>query len=376
MLHLLLNLDRSQYEPVLFCHADHGLARLRSGAEKHDIPVRIVPRLQGRPAVSLTAARIREVVDAITGAPALLRVLRSERPDIFHAHLNWPLACRWGLLTAAAAHVPAITATVHLFPPLPNTSVSRPQYRVLSRVVRRFMTVSAGMARRLETELSVPRHRIRVVRNAVPVPAPVEPSVEAATRVAIAGPGNPDSPIVLTVARLTPQKGLVYLLDAAAAIPEAIFAIAGDGPNRDALQKQAGSLGIARRVRFLGNREDVPALLAACNIFVLPSLWEGLPLAVLEAMAAGKPIISTRIEGIAEVLGEGECGILVPPGNSTALAEVIANVLRDASLANRLASAARARAAIDFSPQRMAAQVGAVYEEMLEEPRARRQLAS
>ena len=115
-------------------------------------------------------------------------------------------------------------------------------------------------------------------------------------------PVTRDRPIVLTVARLDPQKGHRYLLAAATEVPEAVFALVGEGGERAALENQARTLGVAERVRFLGHRDDVPELLAACDLFVLPSLYEGLPLSVLEAMAAAKPVVATAIDGTTEAV--------------------------------------------------------------------------
>ena len=172
-------------------------------------------------------------------------------------------------------------------------------------------------------------------------------------------------PVVLTVARLDEQKGHRYLLEAAAQIPEAQFVLAGDGPLRTSLEAQARSLGVEERVKFLGYRSDIADLLADCDVFVLPSLYEGLPLSILEAMSAGKPVIATHIGGTDEAVIAGETGLLVPPANPTALAAAIRSVLTDRPLAQRLASAGRARVEQEFSATKMVQQVMDVYDELL-----------
>ncbi len=115
---------------------------------------------------------------------------------------------------------------------------------------------------------------------------------------------HPDGLLVLSVGRLTEQKGHIYLLEAIPGIieqfPSTVFAIAGDGPLRAELEARAERLGISKSVHFLGMRSDVPALLQMAHIFALPSLWEGLPIALLEAMAAGLPVVATRVEGVEE----------------------------------------------------------------------------
>src|SRR5262249_44896941 len=144
--------------------------------------------------------------------------------------------------------------------------------------------------------------------------------------------GSTDRPIVLTAARLAEQKGLCYLLKAAALLPQAMFVLAGEGPERAVLEAQAAELGLNKRVLFLGHRHDVPDLLACCDLFVLPSLFEGLPLSILEAMAAKKPVIASAVGGNNEVIVHGETGLLVRPADPAALASAIQAILSDPDL--------------------------------------------
>jgi glycosyltransferase involved in cell wall biosynthesis len=174
---------------------------------------------------------------------------------------------------------------------------------------------------------------------------------------------------VLTAARLDSQKGHEYLLRAAAGVPEATFILAGDGPLRPRLEELARSLGLAERVLFLGHRDDVPALLASCDLFVLPSLYEGLPLSLLEAMASGRPAIATDVPGSNEVVHHAESGLLVPRADPLALADAIRRLLADPAAAERLARAGRARVDRDFSVERMVRGVEAVYDQLLASPR-------
>jgi glycosyltransferase involved in cell wall biosynthesis len=131
------------------------------------------------------------------------------------------------------------------------------------------------------------------------------------------------------------------------------------------LEALAARLGIADRVRFLGTRDDIPDLLAACDVFALPSLYEGSSLAVLEAMAARRAVIASAIGGTDELIEDGRDGLLVPPGDPEALAAALARLLNDAELRARLAANARERVEREFSRERMAARVGAAYEELL-----------
>lgn len=149
-----------------------------------------------------------------------------------------------------------------------------------------------------------------------------------------------DSPLVITIGRLEEQKGISYLLQAAVEIlkkhPDCHFLIVGEGPDRASLEQQARKLGISLAVHFTGGRPDVPGLLKSACTFVLPSLWEGMPNALLEAMAAGLPVIATSVEGSREVVQSGINGVLVEPARSDALSQAILMVLNDSTTAAAL----------------------------------------
>ncbi|HEY4717840.1 MAG TPA: glycosyltransferase family 4 protein, partial [Anaerolineales bacterium] len=163
--------------------------------------------------------------------------------------------------------------------------------------------------------------------------------------------------LLLTVGRLTVQKGHTVLLDVIAQIasryPRALFAFAGDGPQRSHLVAQAARLGISDRVLFLGVRTDVANLLQAADIFVQPSLSEGLSIALLEALFAGLPVVATRAGGVVDVVENGESALLVPTGDVQALATALGQVLDDASLRKRLAHTGQARAQANYSIEKM-----------------------
>jgi len=139
--------------------------------------------------------------------------------------------------------------------------------------------------------------------------------------------------IVGTVGRLHEQKGQTYLLQAAArvraAVPMTRFRVIGDGPLRGSLEAEARALGVDEIVEFLGSRNDVPTQLQQFDLFVLPSLWEGLPYVLLEAMAAGLPVVTTEFDGVREIIGGSAEGLVVPPRDPEALADAIIELLRD-----------------------------------------------
>ncbi|MEK6259793.1 MAG: glycosyltransferase [Planctomycetota bacterium] len=153
------------------------------------------------------------------------------------------------------------------------------------------------------------------------------------------------SPIVITVGRLEEQKGIDLLLTAASLVlhdhRDCHFLIVGDGCDRAALESQAKQLGITNSVHFIGQRADVPSLIAASTAFVLPSRWEGMSNALLEAMAAGLPVVATAVEGSTELVRSGETGVLVPVGTSEGLATAIRSILEDSDHAREMAAAAQ-----------------------------------
>jgi glycosyltransferase involved in cell wall biosynthesis len=351
MFMLLESLDRAAWEPTLLLDDAPGVEPLAERAATLGVPVQRVAPLP----LGLVGAR---------RVPALVRLLRRERPAVFHAHMSSPVACKWALAAAVLARVPAVLGTVQVgeYEP-PNRSAYR-QLRALAGRVGRYLAVSRAIADELVERLGWPTAKIEVSYNAVDV-----------ERTVVAAPpglreqlgGSATRPLVLTPARLDAQKGHRVLLEAAAEVPDACFLLAGDGPEREGLEALARELGLEGRVRFLGRREDVPQLLAAADVFALPSLYEGSSLAVLEAMAAGIPVVSSAIGGTDELIEDGRSGLLVPPGEAEALAAALRRLLGDPELGRQLAARARERVEEDLTRERMAARVTGVYRELLGE---------
>jgi glycosyltransferase involved in cell wall biosynthesis len=292
--------------------------------------------------------------------PSLIRLLRAERPSIFHAHLSWPLAAKYGLAAALAARAPAVIATVQLVPDFRLGHSSRLQLRALSLGIDRYVAVSRDIATRLAEDFGWPRQKIEVIYNAADLSRfPRQPV--AAANAPIAG----RAPVIFTGARLDPQKGHRVLLEALAALPGVVLALAGEGPERATLEARAVSLGIQDRVRFLGFRDDVPELLSACDVVALPSLYEGSSLSVLEAMAAERAIVSSDIAGTNELIEHGRSGLLVASGDATALAAALRRLLADDRLRASLGRCARERVEHAFTASAMAGAVERVYEQVL-----------
>jgi glycosyltransferase involved in cell wall biosynthesis len=345
---LLSGFDKTRWRPILVHHEAPGIERLLNEVRQLGISCRGVPAITGHNRL----ATLRRLVGE----------LRAAEPAIFHAHLNWPLGCRYGVASAKISGVPAIVVTSHLYSPIAGTRFGWLKNRIQAAMIDRYIAVSRAEKERLCRDLGIPDVKVRVVHNGIRL-AQFKKSANAALRDKLTE--GRDLPLVCTPARLHPQKGHKYLLQAATLVLDAIFVLAGDGPERSNLEELCLNLGLKGRVRFLSHQEDIPQLLATCDLFVLPSLYEGLPLSVLEAMASGKPVVATRVGGTDEVVVHGSTGMLVPPMNVTALAVSIGAMLTDRTMAARFGEAGRKRVAQMFSAEAMVRGVSEVYDELL-----------
>jgi len=198
---------------------------------------------------------------------------------------------------------------------------------------------------------NVPRSAIHVIRNGTPLERFDRPALAARRTEIRSALGVGDAPLVLVLAALRDGKGHDVLIDALPIlhqrIPRARLLLAGSGSCEQQLRRQAAPYGTA--VLFLGARTDVPELLAGADLVVLPSFSEALPTALIEAAAAGRPVVATRVGGTPEVVHHGRTGLLVPPGDAHALAEAMSDVLSAPDWARRLGHAARRMAQERFS---------------------------
>lgn len=221
-------------------------------------------------------------------------------------------------------------------------------YRFAHRVVANSRAAADAVARD-----SVPQARIRVVPNGIDIGAYARATRRTPRRV------------ITTVANLRPIKGHDALLQAAVAVlsarPDAVFQLAGEGPLRPALEARARSLGIERQIRFLGQCGDVAGVLRDSDVFVLPSLMEAFPNALMEAMAAGLPVVATEVGGIPELIEHDRNGLLVPPGRPDALAGALLALIDDPARADRLAAAARTTVEQRYSFDQMVREFESLY---------------
>jgi glycosyltransferase involved in cell wall biosynthesis len=224
----------------------------------------------------------------------------------------------------------------------------------------RMVAVSHRLAADLRRDLRVAASRVSVLPNGVRAERAHPGTVRDELGL---GPGDR---LLVSVGNLYPVKGHRHLIDALGLLRERNhephLAIAGRGDLADALTARAHHLGLADRVHLLGLRSDIPALLAAADAFVLPSLSEGLPLALLEAMFAGCPIVASEVGEVGAALGDGEAGLLVPAGDSAALANSLEKVLADPARAREMGERAARRAATEYDVAQMVRRYGALYE--------------
>jgi len=353
MFNLFRALDKNTLEPILLYHPHSGIAPFVDRVKGLEIPTISVPKITG-------------LVD-ISGFKVMVKKLKELQPIIFHAHLVTNLRCSFGIISASLAGVNAILATQHSYQKKgANNFFKKYKYliyqKTISIFVDRYIAVSCQQAKHLKRSV-ISQDKVEVVPNGVDV-KDFSVSTNKTFLKSISNEIEGKS-IILTVARLDNLKGHKYLIEAVTMVPGAVFLIAGDGPERANFEEQARKLGVAQRIIFLGQRNDIPDLLNICDLFVLPSLLEGLPLSILEAMAASKPVIATDIEGINEIIIDGQNGLFVPPANAHALADKINILLSDKSLAQRLSENGRESVTQKFSVQKMTEEVISIYEEML-----------
>ncbi len=300
----------------------------------------------------------------------LIKEFRRMRPQLVHTHKY-----KDTILAAPAAkycNVPHVVRTIHgLSEPFRGwQAIKMGLYELAERAVHRCCTdaiigVSAQIASRYESR----NHHSRVVCVHNGVEIGVGRSEKYRERVRSDLRIGPETCLIGTIGRLTPVKGISYLLQAVRLLVQQEqnikLLLVGDGPMRDTLEQESRDLGIAETVVFLGHREDTRELIRAVDIFVLPSLSEGIPMALLEAMAASRAVIASRVGGIPEVIRDGVEGILVEPKDVSALVEGCLRLLRSSDKAKELGDSARRRVDRSFSAESMAGAVRSLYWSLL-----------
>lgn len=315
------------------------------------------------PVLDLHARNLRDVA----AFRRLLRILRERGIELIHAHLTY--AAIWSALASRITGIPSI-ASLHVSPDATRTLESTARHRIMTDLRDRLMravvnrwsravvTVSSALrddylARGLDAS------KVRVVHNGIVVERFRRSREDARERLQRELDIPRDAPIVATVAVLRPQKGIEVLLEAARDVRDAYFVIIGDGPKAEEWRALARG---NERIRWAGFRTDVDAMLAGCDLLVHPTLDDAFPTVLLEAMAAGLPIVASRVGGIPEIVTPGVNGELVPPGDAHALARTITALLEDGPALQRMRDNARTEVG-RFSTEAWVRRLMSVYRE-------------
>ena len=292
-----------------------------------------------------------------------LNLIRQEGVCLIHAHEFSAIVCGW--IITCLAGLPFV-GTIHGKNYFWEKLRRRVAYRIISRSGR-LVAVSEDLKRFVMDTVGLPDAQVQVIYNGVPVSLPVSDADVACCKAELGL--NASDLVIGSIGSLYPVKGHQYLLDAMPAVllkyPRTVLLVVGRGDLEVSLKEQAKRLGIEKQVRFLGMRHDVTRLLALIDLFVLPSLSEGLSIALLEAMAAGRAVVASRVGGNTELIVEGETGMLVPSKNSEALAAAICKVLGKRAMREEFGRNAANRVQKRFSAAQMADNYQGLYRELI-----------
>ena len=305
----------------------------------------------------------------------LARFIQTNRIDIVHAHEF--TSAVYAAFGAALASVP-IVSTIHGKNYWPERLYRRAALRIAIEMSAAFVAVSFDLARFVSATVPVPERKLTVVRNGIDL-TKFFPDVSSAARARAELGAAPSDVVILCVGALDPVKGQSILVDVACGLrgrvaPFKIW-IVGEGPLRSELQSRIDKENLGDCVRLLGWRTDVATLLSSANLSVLPSFSEGMPLAVMESMACGTPIVASRVGGVGELIVDGTHGLLVRAGDVQALTAAVSRLVTDHALGSRLATAGRDRAAKEFSLTGMTDRYAELYRAALDSA-GRRSLVS
>jgi glycosyltransferase involved in cell wall biosynthesis len=350
---LATRLPATRFDVRVWLSGAPGVDELADSLAARDLPVDRVPEVDSRWDWS--------------GMAATWSRLRRLKPDLLHIHHVWPAADRYLPWLAGAAGVPHLVVTEHI-----TGQSHSPGQRALKRSeLRRADAVTAvcgAVADSLVRDYGVERSRVRVVPNGADPPEEEEewPAARALRDQLGAGPFRP---LWVCPARLESQKGHAVLIEALARVRakglDFVAVMAGEGSLRADLERQARAAGLGDQVSFAGQVEPLGPMLLAADACVLPSLWEGLPLSLLEALARARPVIASRVGGVPEAIEDGLTGRLVPAGDPAALALVLEDFHRRPDPARRMGLEGAARVQAEFTWSRVVESFEEVYDEVL-----------
>jgi glycosyltransferase involved in cell wall biosynthesis len=338
-------LDRDRFDPIVCASRREPWSPLREILDSAQVPV-------------ITLDRTHRA--ALWTWRALAATLHRRRIDVLHAHMFGSNV--WGTMLGRATRVPVVVAHEHSWSFERNVLRYTLDRDVIARGADVLLAVSSeDRARMIDLE-GIPSSKVRVIPNRImPLPpARLDLRAELGLR--------KETPVIGTLTVLRPEKALDLLVEAAALLvprfPELVVLIAGTGPEEERLRSIIRKRGLDSTVRLLGFQRNVADVLASIDVAVFPSDREGSPLAVMESMAAAKPIVATRVGGIPDLVGDGEQALLIRPRDARALAEAVSRLLSDRQLRERLGRNARDRQRRDFDLRSTVRAVEDLYAEL------------
>lgn len=347
-----LDQERFALEAVVSIRRDPRFLEDVERIKAQGLPVHILPMVREiRPAADLRALL------------QLWRLLRRARYDIVHTHSA--KAGFLGRLAARWAGVPVVLYTPHAFPFMMTSGRSFYAWleRLMAPYTTRFIAVSQGeRAAGLAAGVGRPEQYV-VIENGIDLAAlRAEPRTDRRSQWGLSA----EEVVIGTAGRLVGQKGFCYLIAAVprvlAAVPQAHFVIVGSGELEERLRQQAQQAGVAHRVHLVGWQEEICSCYEAFDLFVLPSLWEGCPYTLLEAMGCGRAVVVTRVAGCSDIVREGETGLLVPPAQPEALAEALIALAQDPSRRQEMGERGRQVVERRYSLERFITEMETLYE--------------
>jgi len=339
LLLLCKHINRDKFSPFIISLRG---GRMREEFRKEDIPTMVAGK------------RFRFDIIALF---RLMLILLRNKPDILHTFMF--TSNTWGRLAGILAGIPVIIASER------STDLWKKNYhffldRILGFFTDKIVCNSTSVRNRYEKKLAAFSKKFVVIKNGIEME---RFDVSKITR------KEEKEKIIFTASRLSPEKGIEFLIEAAriilGKIADVKFLIAGEGPLKDKLEKLADNYGIKDSVFFLGYQENIQDFIGISDMVVLPSLWEGMPNFVLEAMAMKKPVVATDTDGTRELITDCETGFLVPPGKSSELAEKIMMLLCDEELASKTAEKAYMFVRENFDVSMMVSSYESLYQDLM-----------
>ncbi|REK12441.1 MAG: glycosyltransferase [Planctomycetota bacterium] len=350
LVELATRLDRQRFQPTVYCLGPRPASNPSSLADRLEAAGVTVRCFGARQVVGLPVLLVRLRRQLAADAPVLLQTF------LFHANVAGAVAARW-------ARVPHVVGGIRVAEHEHRWHLAGA--RRVDRWVERHVCVSESVRDFSQQRGGLPAEKLLVIPNGVDVVRYADVSAESPERWGIA----PARRLIAFVGRLDAQKGLSLFLEGSRGLfkqfPAYDLIVAGEGPERRNLEATATQLGLAGRVHFVGYRQDVPQILASSELVIVPSLWEGMSNVVLQAMAAGKPIVATRVEGVDEQLGP-QAERQTVERESAAFAERAIALLADESGRRALGEANRRRAAERFSLEAMVGAYERLYSSLLD----------